>query len=509
MSAPVAEKVVTRFAPSPTGALHVGGARTALFSWAFARHHGGKFILRFEDTDQKRSSHRAAQSILDDLAWLGLDFDAGPFRQSERLDIYNEQIDRLLADGRAYDDDGAVRFGMHSDVAFNDAVYGRVEVKRTELEDFVIKKADGFPTFHLAVVVDDALMGVTHVIRGQEHLSNTPKHAALYDALGYARPIWAHTPSIMNPDGSKMSKRDKAKAARRAAKNRMAENNTNLEMLADEVGATRAVLADYLEGKNDDETTAAMIADRLGVDLPEIDVVDFRNRGYLPHVICNYTSLLGWNPGNDIEQFDLEFLVSHFGLDRIGKSNARFDRQKLRAFNADAIAQMAAECFEGTLRDHFQMHHADMLQQLGADFSAFAGSYQSRSHTLDDPVQLGAFFFLSDDAIGYDNKAVNKVLVKNGGLSMLHDIAGVLEACDDWSSESLDRELKSYAEKHEVGMGKVAQPLRVAVSGGTVSPPIGDTLAILGKKSTLARIRNCLNQPFAAPQTPDFSPQAP
>ena len=227
--------IVTRFAPSPTGALHVGGARTALFAWAYARQHdtigGGKFIIRIEDTDQKRSSPESTRSILRDLLWLGLNWDEGPnpaaddpyadqlgtngpYFQSQRLDIYSKYINQLIEAGLAYEDDGAIRFRMDKDIAFSDEVFGELKFASADLEDFVIRKADGFPTFHMAVVIDDALMGVTHVIRGQEHLSNTSKHVALIDALGFTRPTYVHLSSIMNPDGSKMSKRDKAKVAR-------------------------------------------------------------------------------------------------------------------------------------------------------------------------------------------------------------------------------------------------------------------------------------------------------
>ena len=512
MSGSATEKVVTRFVPSPTGALHVGGARTALYAWAFARGHGGRFILRFEDTDQARSRRQSEQPILDDLRWLGLDWDEGPdvggpngpYHQSKRLDIYNQQIDKLLAAGLAYEHEDAVRLRVDQDVVFDDVVYGRIEVKADQIEDFVIRKGEArqfFPTFHLAVVVDDALMGVTHVIRGQEHLSNTPKHVALQDALGFGRPIYAHTPTILNPDGSKMSKRDKARVARRAARDWMSDTELTVQNLEEKVGLPWTTLAGFLDGKNDDEPTAAMIADRLDVDLPEIDVIDFRMRGYLPEVICNYVSLLGWSPGNNIEQFDRKYLMMRFGLDRIGKSNARFDRQKLQAFNADAIATMSTKEYEQRLREHLQMHHIDMLRQLDNRIHTFAACYQARSHTLEEPVRLGAFFFVDDDAIEYDDKAVSKVLLKGDALVVLRDLEGELADCEDWSASAIEQTIKAFAETRGLGMGKVAQPLRVAVSGGTVSPPIGDTLAILGKESTLARVRNCIGRFRPTPDT--------
>ncbi len=490
-SAAMSEKspkpVVTRFAPSPTGALHVGGARTALFAWAFARQHNGQFILRMEDTDQARSSDQAAQDIMRDLKWLNLDWDAGPTYQSQRLDIYTQYIKQLCDAGLAYPDDGAVRFRMDKHIAFEDAVFGRISVEAIELEDFVIQKADGFPTFHLAVIVDDALMGVTHVIRGQEHLSNTAKHVALLDALGLDRPVYAHTPSIMNPDGSKMSKRDKAKVARKAAKE------------ADSLGAVKVdalELERFLDKKSDDMTTTLAIAEALGLTLPEIDVADFRDSGYLPQALLNYLALLGWNPGNNVERFDMAFLVSHFSLDRIGKSNAKFDRDKLFRFNAQAVAELPAETFEPLLKEHLQKHHTafDAICADESKFKLFCQAYQSRARTLDEVATLGQFFIAGDDELVFNAKAVKKNLLKNEGegLSLLAAFADELEALEPWSGEAAHGLIHSFCEKREMNMGKIAGPLRVALTGSGVSPDMDATLEILGKTSTMARIRQCL-----------------
>ena len=482
------QTVVTRFAPSPTGALHVGGARTALYAWAFARRHGGRFILRFEDTDRARSSEQSAASILDDLRWLGLDWDHGPFYQSQRLDLYNAHVERLLTAGRAYEDDGAVRFRMDADVAFDDAVYGRIEVKAKELEDFVIRKGPsggGFPTFHLAVVVDDADMGVTHVIRGQEHLTNTTKHAALCDALGYARPAWAHTPSIMSPCGSKMSKRDKAKAARAAAEAHGLQS----------VGFDEARSHAFLNKENDDADIALAIAEELELQLPEVDVADFRRSGYLPEVLCNYIALLGWNPGGDVERFDREYLTEHFSLDHINKANAKFDRDKLFRFNADTLKAMHPEDFRTLLHGHFEQHHESYLHKLGdACFARFSVAYQERARTLDEPAQLGAFFIMPDDEITYDDKAVKKNLAKNDGegYAVLRELRSKLEAIEPWSGAAAHDMIQQLAEQKKLNMGKLAQPLRVALTGNTVSPPLDATLDLLGKESVLERIDRCI-----------------
>ncbi|MBB6431560.1 glutamate--tRNA ligase [Algisphaera agarilytica] len=480
------QNVITRFAPSPTGELHIGGARTALFAWAYAKRHGGSFLLRFEDTDQKRSSKQAEQNILRDLEWLGLrgdNHDAIP-RQSERLDLYNTALDKLKAAGLTYEDDGAVRFRMDKPVAFDDAVFGHIAVEEKDLEDFVIQKADGFPTFHLAVVVDDADMGVTHVIRGQEHLSNTTKHAALYDALGEPRPVWCHTPSIMNPDGSKMSKRDKAKLARQAAKQ-------NAWPTPESIDASRF---DAFMGKdNDDLDIATAIAEANGLELPEIYVDDFRRSGYTVPVLLNYLALLGWNPGNDLERFDLHYLCEHFDFDRIGKSNSKFDRDKLAAFSQDTFLQMPEDEWIATLKAHFEAYFPNYIEKLGDGFGVFAMAYKERSKTLSDPAELGKFFVEAPAA--YVPKAVKKNLTKNEGegLKSLAKVRETLAALPEWKAEPIHASLDELWQTLELkNMGGVAQPLRVALTGNAVSPEIGPTLEILGRDETLQRIDNCL-----------------
>ncbi|MCC6679390.1 MAG: glutamate--tRNA ligase [Phycisphaeraceae bacterium] len=502
--------IVTRFAPSPTGLLHVGGARTALFSWAYAKGRGGTFILRLEDTDQKRSSEAAAEKIIEDLRWLGLNWDnsGGVIpRQSQRLARYNEVIDELKSRRLAYDDAGAVRFRMDNlpGVAFDDAVYGHIEVGKGQLEDFVIKKADGFPTFHLAVVVDDIDMNVTHVIRGQEHLSNTAKHAALYDALGKPRPVWVHTPSIMNPDGSKMSKRDKAKVARKAALARIeiegreafidrVLNVKPVPMYIQDSDAVSGNISDKIDGfidsENDDILTAAVIALREGIRLPEINVADFRASGYLPGVLCNYLALLGWNPGNDVERFDLDFMCETFDFDRINKANSKFDREKLLAFNADTLQKMPPEEFASLLKEH----QPRLATKLGDQFRGFAGMYQPRSRTLNDPAELGRFFFEAPTT--YDDKAVKKNLARNDGegLKLLGEFRDVL-AGTEWNAAALQAAVEKFtADKQLKNMGSIAQPLRVALTGTAVSPPIDQTLELIGQQETLARVDRCLDK---------------
>ncbi|MEM9915267.1 MAG: glutamate--tRNA ligase family protein [Planctomycetota bacterium] len=522
-------QVITRFAPSPTGELHIGGARTALFAWAYARRHapGSQFLLRFEDTDQKRSSKQAEQNILRDLEWLGLrgdnhDAPGGIPRQSERLDLYHAALAKLKDAGHTYEDDGAVRFRMDKPVAFDDAVYGHIAVEDKDLEDFVIQKADGFPTFHLAVVVDDADMGVTHVIRGQEHLSNTAKHAALYDALGEPRPVWCHTPSIMNPDGSKMSKRDKAKAARSIYEKLDEQEKTRLKGILPRIsweiaGLTNAyykylmkiddergmqsedkafwseIVLGFINKDNDDSVVARGIAAETKYQLPEIEVVDFRRTGYTPAVLLNYLALLGWNPGNDLERFDLDYLCEHFDFDRIGKSNSKFDRDKLAAFSQDTFLQMSAEEWTAALKAHFDKFFPKYVEKLGEGFGVFAMAYKERSKTLSDPAELGKFFV--EAPTEYVPKAVKKNLTKNDGegLRSLESVRVTLAKLDDWSAEPIHAALDALWQTLELkNMGGVAQPLRVALTGNAVSPEIGPTLTILGRDETLSRIDACL-----------------
>jgi len=537
----------TRFAPSPSGHLHVGGARTALFCWAYARKHHGKFILRIEDTDQKRSSDAAGMAFLHDLKWLGVEWDegpefegcgggeAGPYRQSERLDIYRKHLDQLIGEGKAYpafetpaelkqarDKARQAKNNYRYDrasllldaetvkqylaegrphvirlkvdavepVVIRDTVLGEVTVPPEEIDDFVICKPDGYPTYHFAVVVDDELMGVTHVIRGQEHLKNTAKHLLIQEALGFGSPSYAHMSLIFNPDGSKMSKRDKDKHLRRVVKERGME-------ISDTIKAER--WAWWIEKKDHqlDLDEAERLARELGVALPEINVDDFRKAGYLPEVLVNYLALLGWSPGQDIEKFDAEFFVERFDFDRVIKSPAKFDREKLLAFNLDALQQLPPEEFARRYREHAANYHPEFLDQLSEEqFLILGQANQARAKTLDDTFAGSRFFIADDDSIEYElTKAVRKALVNGdpSGFDHLERMLPRLEEIPDWTAHTLENTVKEYAETEAGGkLGKVAQPLRIAVSGGTISPAIFDTLVILGKESVLNRIRRCL-----------------
>ncbi|MGB0766607.1 MAG: glutamate--tRNA ligase [Phycisphaeraceae bacterium] len=523
--------VVTRFAPSPTGALHIGGARTALFAWAYARGRRGKFILRLEDTDRKRSSPESTRGILRDLQWLGLDWDEGPdpaaddpytaqrgnngpYFQSQRAEqgLYDHYIQLLLDADEAYEDNGAVRLKMgthRGDIAFDDAVYGHIQVKAEDLEDFVIRKGDDggkLPTFHFAVVCDDALMGVTHIIRGQEHLSNTTKHAAIYDALAkltndevtWARPVWVHTPSIMNPGGSKMSKRDKAKFIRQFA-------SQKIEEIGEESFFSNLILngvdfKGFLSGANEDPAARNFIASVYNTKQPEIDVLDFKASGYLPQACLNYIALLGWNPGDDVEKFDLDFLCQHFDFDRIGKSNSTFDRDKLKSFNGDAIRELSPEDFAYQLADFVKSYRPDWEDAAifnGDDWQSFCAAVQERTETFHQPLDANSYLYAGDEGIEYDFalKPIRKAMINSdgAGIKLLEALRSAFDALpEDHFGHASHETINKLAESTGTNMGKYAQPVRIAVSGGTVTPPLDVTLDLLGKSSTLERIDRCL-----------------
>ncbi len=549
---------VTRFAPSPSGHLHVGGARTALFCWAFAKGRGGRFLIRIEDTDQKRSSDSASLGFLKDLEWLGIRWDEGPeftapdgsvvgggangpYFQSERLAIYDRHLERLVAEGKAYEAwdtpeelDAMRREAMGRKEAFRyrrraeisaedrarfvaegrepvlrfkspdapvvipDEVLGHTTLPAGEVDDFVIRKKDGFPTYHFAVVVDDELMGVTHVLRAQEHFTNTAKHVVLQDALGFRRPVYGHLSIIKNPDDSKMSKRDKDKVLRKAVAER--------GLSSPPAGTIdQAAFDGWLADANTqlDLDAAIGLAEALAVVLPEINVDDFRRSGYLPEVLCNFLALNGWSPGGDVEKFDNAFLCERFGLDRVMKTPAKFDRVKLLAFNTDAIVSMDPAAFARRCRAHAAQFRPEFLERLDeAGFAVLMQASQERSKTLDDPFRNNAFLVEADDALVFrDEKPVRKALGigaakadgARSGLDHLRALREALAASPEWSQAALESIATDYAAVHAGGkIGAVAQPLRVGVTGGTVSPPIWDTLVLVGRESSLRRIDRCV-----------------
>ncbi|AQQ09943.1 Glutamate--tRNA ligase [Sedimentisphaera cyanobacteriorum] len=530
---------VTRFAPSPTGYLHIGGARTALFNWLYARKTGGKFILRIEDTDQKRNTSTAMKQVLEDLRWLGIDWDEGPeaggengpYLQSERMDIYQKHLARLLETGKAYycfetseelaemrekaeKDSGGfiyktpeklpteedaekarqqgrpvtVRFAVPQDkkIVFEDRVRGTVSVNPSEISDFIIRKSDGFPTYHFAVVVDDALMGVSHIIRGQEHLMNTPGHILLQEALGFDRPEYAHISLTVSDTGGKLSKRERPNALRKAVK---ASEKSKAEIAA-AGGISEEELERFLKKKAvPDEDAVNQIADFLGVKLPEINVRDFVKSGYTPEAVLNFVALLGWNPGGDKEIMSKEEIKDAFTLNKLGRANSFFDRDKLVSFNTEHINRTDSK----TLLRHFKtfleknssplLEKEDWLLEKAVDLSRGAKTFR-------DVLDKCRLFFIDKNEIQYDPKAVKKVIAKNDwqGLGVLRDMRGLLEALEPFTADKIECALRDYGEKNELGLGNIAQPLRAALSGGTVSPAIFDSIEVLGKSAVLERI---------------------
>ena len=497
----------TRFAPSPTGSLHIGGVRTALYCLLWARRTGGRFILRIEDTDRSRSTEESARGIQRDLKWLGLDWDEGPeiggvgapHFQSKRLDTYNEVIERLLQSGHAYlawetpaelmaarkeaesekrnyrytrrdytDSDLAnfreegrrpiVRLtAPQQAVTVDDAVIGPVAVAAEELEDIVIRKADGFPTYHLAVVVDDQEMQIDLILRGQEQLRNTHKHYGITQALSWPNTACGHLPIIFNPTGSKMSKRDKAKAARAGARAARPPGVKDWTWLAEATSIDLDDLERFMKKKSSEVSIAEAIAAHLDVPLPMIEVMDFRLAGYVPEALLNYLALLGWSPGDDRQILSMDEMIRAFHVERITKTPARFDADKLRWLNGEYL--------RGLLPDEvLDQRMQEWLDVVDSPISGLAADtrislfklFRARVHTFSEFDEAARFFFTAPKT--YHAKAVKKHLLMGGGLERLPLIRQVLTDVGRWEEASLERALAQMCEDVGVGLGKVAQP---------------------------------------------------
>ncbi|MHC4157567.1 MAG: glutamate--tRNA ligase [Planctomycetota bacterium] len=533
--------VVTRFAPSPTGYLHVGGARTALFNWLFARRMGGTFILRIEDTDIKRNTPTAMQQVMDDLRWLGIEWDEGPevggpngpYLQSQRRDIYDKYVKQLLDEGKAYycfdtpedlqamrnraeagkksliyrrpeklPDEGdvkkakaegrpaTVRFAIPQEagIVVDDVVRGKVTFAAGEISDFIIQKSDGFPTYNFACVVDDYLMKATHVIRGQEHLMNTPGQQALWRALGFGElPKYVHMSVTVSEGGGKLSKRERSKALRETIKT---ADDIDIGKLAEAGDISSEELKSFIAGKSTPDMPGVdAMAEYLGVHLPEINVVDFSRSGYLPEAMVNFLALLGWNPGDDREIMPLDELITCFDLSRLTKANSLFDRKKLLAFNTEYIRMTGMEKLLGHFKNYLKAIESPVIsaddELLEKIIKACEGA-----RTLADIERKSRFLFLTNDQIEYDEKAVKKVLLKGDGLAVLQVVRDRLAAIEPFTKESIENMLRSLAEERGVGLGKIAQPVRVAICGTTISLSIFNSVQMLGKEKTLARIDN-------------------
>jgi len=461
MSSPV----VTRFAPSPTGLLHIGGVRTALFSWLYARRMGGEFILRIEDTDLERSTPEAVEVIFEGMKWLGLGHDRKVERQTERFPRYKEVIAEMLEAGTAYhcycskDDldamraeqqarkekpryDGRCRHGRGPGSAsgnppvvrfknpeegatvVEDVVHGQVTFQNKELDDLIIARSDGTPTYNFCVVVDDADMGVTHVIRGDDHLNNTPRQMNMLVALGRTPPVYAHVPMILGPDGAKLSKRHGA-----------------------------------------------------------VSVLEYQEQGYLPQALLNYLVRLGWSHG-DQEYFTIPEMIAAFDVRDINKAASALNPEKMLWLNQQHLVKTDPK----EIVPHFQWH----LKKLGIetdDEKLLVGiieAQRERAKTLKEMAVNSQFFFMGDQ-LNLDAKAVEKHLTAESKL-LLAELGRRFAALPDWTTAAIHAELEKLAQEKALGLGKIAQPLRVAVTGGTVSPPIDLTLALFGRELTLARL---------------------
>jgi len=415
-----------RFAPSPTGYLHVGGARTALFNWLYARHAGGQFLLRIEDTDKVRSTDEHTKVILDGLSWLGLDWDEEPVFQGGRVKRHQEIADKLLAAGKAYMEEGAIRFRLPpGEIAWDDAVHGRISFQGEDIRDFIILRSDRTPIYNFAVVVDDVDMRITHVLRGDDHISNTPKQIALYHALGAALPVFGHVPMIHGPDGKKLSKRH---------------------------GATA--------------------------------VGDYQHMGILPAAMRNFLALLGWSPGGDREIMTLDDMIALFAFEGIQKKPAIFDMTKLEWMNGQYLSASSAEQLYPLV--------APQLEQLNLDGTKDAvlraiAAVKTRSRTTLDVAKQVAVR-LDAKHVVFDEKA-KKEIAKDPArykAALAASVAALKAA--DWTAEALERTLRTLAEQQGVAAGNVFQPIRIALTGGTVSEPVNELLFVVGRDAALRRI---------------------
>lgn len=440
--------VRVRFAPSPTGYLHIGGARTALFNWLFARHHGGTFVLRIEDTDTARNSQEAIDVILSGLRWLGLDWDEGPltgdpdgpgkgeygpYFQSRRSENYRRRIAELRDRGMAYDRDGAVYFRMTREpIVIPDLIVGEVNRPLTDREeadpDWVLVRSDGQPVFHLVNVVDDLEMGITHVIRGEDHLSNTAKHIALFRALGAEPPAYAHIPLILNPDGSKMSKRDR--------------------------GA---------------------------------HVTNYEADGFTPEAVVNYLSLLGWSPADGQELLTVPELVARFTLDRVNRSPARFDEKKLEALHFEHTRRMDPERFTALGRVHLERAGLRPGDFPPGYVSAALETARDKGRLFKDLAGFVGFYFQSDDGIPIAPEAAAKALTP-AAAPLLERLEAAFAGLEAFDAASLEAALKALAAELGVKAGALVQPCRVACTGSLVGPSLYHLLEVLGRERVARRL---------------------
>jgi glutamyl-tRNA synthetase len=455
------EKIITRFPPSPTGYLHIGGARTALFNWLYARRMKGKFILRIEDTDTERSTQDSVDAIFEALEWLGIDWDEGPYFQSQRFDLYREHIEKLVDSGHAYyctcsvaklDEmrkkalaeggkpkydgtcrekglkntaDAVVRFKgpLTGTTVLDDVIKGPIVFQNTELDDFIIQRSDGTPTYNLAVVVDDITMDVNTIIRGDDHVNNTPKQILLYQAFGQKIPLFGHVPMVLGSDRARLSKRHGA-----------------------------------------------------------MSVTAYRDMGYLPEALLNYLVRLGWSYG-DQEFFTIDELIEKFSLENIGKSAGIFNPEKLKALNADHIMASTPEKLSRPLLSLLEKKGCNA--QVGGYLEKAIKTLQIRSKTLEEMADAALFYY--QDEIRYDEQAAEKIL-KPDAFESIKILADALAAMGKFTEKDIEDAFKRVMDATGLKMGKIAQPVRVALTGRTASPGIFEIIEVIGKEKTLQRL---------------------
>lgn len=455
----------TRFAPSPTGYLHIGGARTALFAWLYARKHGGKFVLRIEDTDLERSTEESVNAILEGMSWLGLDYDEGPFYQTHRFERYEEVIQQLLNEGKAYrcncskerieklredqmaakqkprydghcrnanvsaDEPHVIRFAnpQEGNVVFDDLVRGTISVSNQELDDLIIKRTDGSPTYNLSVVVDDLDMKISHVIRGDDHINNTPRQINILKAMGHDAPTYAHVPMILGEDGTRLSKRH---------------------------GAT--------------------------------SVIEYREMGYLPEALLNYLVRLGWSSG-DQELFSLDEMISLFDVVNVNKAPSSFNNEKLQWLNQQYIKDEDASRVAQLLSVH--LGNLDIDPSIGPALEEVVVAQRERAKTLVELAEVSKFFYQDFEA--FDEKMAKKQL-KVAATEVLTTVQTALNELPNWELESIHDAIHGVAEQLGVKMGKVGMPLRVAVTGGAPSPSLDLTVYLVGREACDRRINKAL-----------------
>lgn len=467
--------IAVRFAPSPTGYLHIGGARTAIFNWLFAKKHNGKFFLRIEDTDVKRSGEEMTRAIIDSLRWLGLAWEGEPLKQSERFEIYREHAQRLIASGHAYrsftseEEAATVRERMTSEkktfiyrehfpkpthaeeaqwladnkpftirlevpagaTEFDDQVQGKVKFEHAIIDDFVILRSDGYPTYHLAVVVDDHAMGITHVIRGADHISNTPKQIMLYNAFGWEMPQFAHVPLILGADKSRLSKRH---------------------------GATA--------------------------------VGEYEKKGILPEALFNFLTLLGWSPGDDRELLSKEELLALFEVEAISKSNAVFDERKLAWMNGQYLTRVPLERLVEPVSEALVDAGFVAREELADKREYLLGVInllRSRVRTINEFGEAGVYFWR--EPVEYEAAARAKHWAEPNTASWLESLAQVYSTLNEFTASELDRSLRELAEKLNIKAGTMIHAARLAITGSSVSPSFFEVVALLGKERTLARLQ--------------------